>query len=334
MTTQLPAGFSARRVTEADADLIFNIQAAHNVPVIGEPGCTVEEVADELAEPGFDMATDGWLVLDEAGRAVGWGWACRKQDSDNVDIAVFTRADNAAAEAWLWAAVQSRAVQIARELGHPTVVLDTEVFGADEGKQALAKAAGFVAARSFFRLRIDHDGVLPMPQPPTGLGGAVTLRDGADVAVRADAHAVYQEGFADHFGFVPTGFDAWVELRESSTAHDWAQLHVAYVDAEPAAMLLRTNAYVPDDCGYVHTLVTRPASQGRGIGGYLLRYAFAADAADGRAGTLLHVDTDPSRSALGLYQAAGMRTVQVIDIWRRRISAAIDPDTPAGAGSR
>lgn len=329
MTTQLPTGYAARRATEADADLIFDIQAAHNVPVIGEPNCTVEDVADELIEPGFDVATDGWLVVDDAGRAVGWGWACRKQDSDNVDVAVFTRPDNANAAAWLWTTVQRRAVEIARDLGHPAVVIDTEVFGADKDKQALAEANGFAAARSFFRLRIDHDGVPPMPQPPTGLGAAVALRDGTDPTVRSDAHTVYQEAFADHFGFVATGFDAWVELRESSTAHDWAQLNVVYVDAEPAAMLLRTNAYVSDDdCGYVHTLATRPGFQGRGLGGYLLRYAFAVDAADGRAGTLLHVDTDPSRSALGLYQAAGMRIVQLIDIWRRTTTTTTDLGRP------
>jgi mycothiol synthase len=320
--TTLPAGHTARRATLDDVDAIFEVTAAHNVPVCGDPNSTTEDVADELVEPGFDLNTDGWLVDDADGRAVAWGWAFRKEDSANLDIAVFARPGSEAAAAWLWEAVQSRAVDIARELGHPIAVVDSAVFRADERVRSLCEAHGYAPATTFFRLRIDHEGDVPYPEPPEPL----ELRTAEDPDVRRDAHAVREESFSDHFGFVPSSYESWVRTREASSAHDWRIVHVAYIDGEPAAALIRTNAFVPDEnCGYVLTLATRPAHQGRGLGRYLLRYAFAADAADSRAGTLLHVDTDPKRPALGLYLGAGMRPVQTIDVWRRTIETGNPP---------
>jgi ribosomal protein S18 acetylase RimI-like enzyme len=316
----LPSGHTSRRATLDDVDAIFDVTAAHNVPVCGDPNSVVEDVADELVEPGFDLDTDGWLVHDADGRAVAWGWAFRKEDSANVDIAVLARPGSDAAAAWLWEAVQGRAVEIAGELGHRLAIVDSAVFRQDERLRSLCEAHGYAPATTFFRLRIDHDGDVPFPEPPVPL----ELRTADDPDVRRDAHTVREESFSGHFGVVPTSFDSWVRAREASSAHDWRIVHVAYVDGEPAATLVRTNGFVPDDnCGYVLTLATRPAYQGRGLGRYLLRYTFAADAALGRAGTLLHVDTDPKRPALGLYLATGMRPIQTIDVWRRTFETGV-----------
>ncbi len=71
------AGLVARGATESDAETVFQVQAAHNVPVVGDPDGTPEDVVNELIEPGFDLATDGWLVEDDRGVAVGWGQQSR-----------------------------------------------------------------------------------------------------------------------------------------------------------------------------------------------------------------------------------------------------------------
>jgi mycothiol synthase len=87
---------------------------------------------------------------------------------------------------------------------------------------------------------------------------------------------------------------------------------------EPAGLVLRSTQFVPDEkCGYVRLLGVHPAFRGRGLGRWLLRHAFAEDARDGYVGSILHVDTNPERPALGLYLAEGMRAVVVIDAWRR-----------------
>jgi mycothiol synthase len=45
--------------------------------------------------------------------------------------------------------------------------------------------------------------------------------------------------------------------------------------------------------------------------------AFALDAAAGRSGTILHVDTNNPTPALGLYLSVGMTATLAIDVWRR-----------------
>ena len=77
-------------------------------------------------------------------------------------------------------------------------------------------------------------------------------------------------------------------------------------------MIQSTNHFVPDEgCGYVLSLAVLPAFRSRGLGRFLLLNAFAADAAIGRKGTYLHVDSGNTTPALGLYLSAGMRLVLV-----------------------
>lgn len=306
-----------RRPTADDAAIIHGLVGACDLAVIGVVDSTLDDIADELVEPGFDLDTDGWLAFDADGLLVGWAWACRKGDSDNVDVDVIVRPGSEGVEDGLWEAVLGRAAEIARELGHDGATLDIGIYRADEAKQAVAKARGFEPGTSFHRMRIDHDApVSTLVEPVQGL----TLHSGDADEVLRQAHRVHQEGFADHFGFVKVGFDEWLERRQAASTTDWSQLTVARIDGEPAAMLQGTNAFVPDlGCGYVATLAVLPAYRGRGLGRFLLRTAFAADAARGRKGTILHVDSNNTTPALGLYLSAGMRPIMVIDVWRARI---------------
>ncbi|MFI6901473.1 GNAT family N-acetyltransferase [Nonomuraea sp. NPDC050394] len=305
-----------RRPQIEDAAAIHDLVSACDQAVLGRVDTTLEDIADELVEPEFDRDTDGWLAEDSDGRPVGWAWACRKGDSDNVDVEVLVRPGTEGLSAGLWALVLGRAKEIAAELGHRGATVDIGVYRADEPKQAEARAKGFQPATSFHRMRVDFTAPPAAPEPLPGL----TLHTGEDEEVRRQAHLVHQEGFADHFGFIKVGYDAWYQRREAQSVNDWSQLIVARIDGEPAAMLHANNAFVPDeDCGYVGTLATLPAYRGRGLGRHLLLQAFAADAARGRKGTILHVDSNNTTPALGLYTSAGMSPVMVIDVWRRRV---------------
>ncbi|WP_157254223.1 GNAT family N-acetyltransferase [Nonomuraea typhae] len=305
-----------RRPTAEDAALIHDLVSACDLAVLGRVDTPIEDVADELVEPEFDLDSDGWIAEDAGGRAVGWAWACRKADSDNVDVEVLVRPGTEGLSAGLWALVLGRAKEIATELGHAAATVDIGIYRDDEAKRAEAAGYGFEPGTSFHRMRIDFAGPVTAPDPLPG----VTLRTGEDEAVRRQAHHIHQEGFADHFGFVKNDYDAWHARRQAQSGNDWSQVIVASVDGEPAAMIQSTNAFVPDeDCGYVGTLSTLPAHRGRGLGRHLLLESFARDAARGRKGTILHVDSNNTTPALGLYTSAGMRPIMVIDVWRRRI---------------
>jgi mycothiol synthase len=316
----LPVGFRISRPTLDDAGAIYRLVAACDTDVLGSPDLTPDDIADELAEPGFDRDTDGWLVHDPAGRLVAWAWACRKGDSNNVDVTVVARTAEDTVAAHLWPLVQRRAVEIARELGHDRVVMDTGAYRGDANRRDQLTGQGFEHAATFQRLRIDHDG--PRPHPPAPRGSRV--RNGVEgVDVRRLGHQIRNESFAEHFGFVPTDFVEWAAGLEASSTHDWAQLRVVTVAGEPAAMLLSTNSFADDEnCGYVRTLGVRKEFRGFGLARYLLRLAFADDAARGRAGTYLHVDS-VGTPALGLYLSEGMRETLVMDVWRKTLPTII-----------
>ncbi len=311
------AGYVVRPPSLADAQDVLAVETAHNVPLIGDPNATLDDVIDELTEPAWDAETDGWFVRTEAGEPVGHGWACRKGDSDNVDLGVYVVPGHDKVAAFLWDRAVWRAKEIARELGHKRVTLDIGLFPEDALVRGLAEREGLAPAATFVRMRIDHDQPVPYPPLPDG----VELRHATESAeVRRDAFSVRQTAFADHFGAVERTFEDWVAEREASNSHDWRLVHVAYAGDIPAAALIRTNNFLQDlNCGYVLSLSTLPEFRGRGLAGFLLRYAFAADAEEGRAGTVLHVDTNPQRPALGLYRRAGMHEVLTIDVFRMSV---------------
>ncbi|GAA3103192.1 hypothetical protein GCM10017600_31160 [Streptosporangium carneum] len=315
-TTATAAGYLTRRPRGEDAADIHELISLCDTQVIGKADMTFDDVADQLNEPSFDRESDGWVVHDETGRLVAWAWACRKGSGDNVDIDVVVHPDAAVLTGHLWDTVTERARRITAELGHDRAVVDIGLYREDSGKRAIAAARGFAAATSFIRLLVDHGASVPEPALPAG----VTLHHGTTDEVRRQGHAVQQAGFAEHFGFAPTDYDEWYAELDSSANTDWAQLAVARVDGEPAAMLLGTNAFAGDEnSGYVRQLAVLPGFRGRGLGRFMLRTAFAADARRGRVGTYLHVDANNSTPALDLYLSVGMRQVLAIDVWRRTV---------------
>jgi ribosomal protein S18 acetylase RimI-like enzyme len=286
------------------------------VAALGVSDTTLGDVEEVLAEPQLDLDRDGWLAHDADGRLLAWAWAVGLGASDLVEIEVSVRPGVDGLAERLWPLVLDRARELARERGHDTATADVVVYRADEAKRALAEKYGFEPSTSFYRMRIDFDGPVEPPAEPPGL----TLHTGESDAIRREAHRVQQEGFADHYGFVPSGYDLWFERRQQQSANDWSQLILARVDGRPAAVLHGNDQFVVDQhCGYVATLAVLPEFRGRGLGRFLLRRAFAADAARGRKGTILHVDSNNVTPALGLYESAGMRPVLIMDVWRRRI---------------
>jgi ribosomal protein S18 acetylase RimI-like enzyme len=315
-TTAPAAGYLTRRPRAEDAADIHELISLCDTQVIGRADMTLDDVADQLNDPSFDRETDGWVVHEEAGRLVAWAWACRKGTGDNVDIDVVVHPDAPALTGGLWDVVTERAALIAAGLGHDRAVVDIGLYREDSGKRAIASARGFVAATSFVRMLADHAPPVPEPVCPPG----VTVHHGVTEQVRREGHAVQQAGFAEHFGFTPKDYDEWYADLDSSASTDWAQLTVARVDGEPAAMLLGTDAFAGEEnSGYVRQLAVLPEFRGRGLGRFMLRGAFAADAGRGRVGTYLHVDANNSTPALELYLSVGMRQVLTIDVWRRTV---------------
>ncbi|MFG3438232.1 GNAT family N-acetyltransferase [Nonomuraea sp. NPDC047897] len=307
---------SLSRPRAADAAAIHELVAACDLAVLGRVDTTLDDIADELAEPGFDPGRDGWLAHDAGGRLVGWASAYAPGDDDLVQIDVYVRPGAESRADELWGLVLGRARELGAERGRDRVTVDVGVHRVDEAKRALAHRHGFGPGTTYHRLRIDHDGPAAPPAPPPG----ITLHTGEGDEVRRQAHQVHQAGFADHFGFVPVCYDDWYERRQARSTTDWSRLTLARIDGRPAGVVIGNDQFVADEgCGYVATLAVLPEFRGRGLGRFLLLHAFAADADRGRQGTILHVDSHNTTPALDLYLSAGMRTIMVIDVLRRRL---------------
>ncbi|MGI5271359.1 GNAT family N-acetyltransferase [Nonomuraea sp. CA-218870] len=300
----------------ADAPAIHELSAACDTAVLGHPDLTLDDIAGELAEPGFDLDRDSWLWHGPDGRLDGWAWARRPGDGEIVDVDVLVRPGVTGLAQRLWPLVLERAGRLAHDGGHAAAVVDVVVLRADHVKRETVRAYGFAPATSFHRMRVDFDRPVQAPEPPPG----VTFHDGRDERVRREAHRVHQEGFADHFGHARVGYDLWYERRQAHATTDWGQLVLARIDGRPAAMVLGNDQFAADEgCGYVATLAVLPEFRGRGLGRLLLRTAIAADCARGRKGTILHVDANNTTPALGLYESEGMRAVLVADVWRSTV---------------
>jgi ribosomal protein S18 acetylase RimI-like enzyme len=223
-------------------------------------------------------------------------------------------------ERFLLDRVEARAAEIATEHGHPAVQVDIVNYQADAAREERLATYGFERGTIFHRMRIDHDGAVPTPAVPAG----VTVRRGApDEASRRAAHDVLNASFAGQFGFSPRSYEEWHASLESFSAFDWSQLTALEIDGETVAVRACWDQFVEDEnCGYIGRLGVLEKARGTGLAKFLLRDQFVLDAAAGRTGTILHVDTNNPTPALGVYLSVGMQATLVMEVWRREVTAA------------
>ncbi|MGM1058655.1 GNAT family N-acetyltransferase [Saccharothrix sp. Mg75] len=192
-------GHTARPPSVDDAEALFALVQAYTRAVVGFADSSLDDVRDELAEPGFVPGRDARVVFDAGGALVGYGIA--------------------------------------------------------------------------------------------------DARGGGHVDARRAVHAVWNASFAGQSGFEPKPCDEWRTGPARKSIFSWDDLWLA----EPVGFPECTDQFLDQGCGYVGHLGVPGPARGRGVGRYLLRHAFHRDAAAGRAGTLLHVDSANPTPALGLY---------------------------------
>ncbi|NIK54327.1 GNAT family N-acetyltransferase [Kribbella shirazensis] len=188
-------------------------------------------------------------------------------------------------------------------------------YRADELLRGQLSDHDFSTGTTYHRMRIDHPEPVAAPDAPAG----VRVRRGAfDETARRAAHQATNECFRGQFGWAETPRDEWIEAHEDLPIFEWSQLTLLEVDGRVVAVRECADAYVEaENCGHIGMLGVVEEFRARGLAKFLLRDAFALDAAAGRAGTILLVDTNNPTPALGLYLSVGMNATLVFDGWRR-----------------
>ncbi|WP_328999013.1 GNAT family N-acetyltransferase [Kribbella sp. NBC_00709] len=310
----LPAGHTFRPMVLEDAALIAERSAVYTSALLGFPKHSPEDVANYLRDPGINLTTDAWVVLDPNGNFAGSATAVQITGGTHVNIDILS--NNPAVLNWLLDQTERRA----HATGRHEVVLQVGAIRQDQLLPEVLAARGFAVGTSVQRMRITFDGEVLPPAVPDNV---VVRRGAPDEASRRAAHGVLMEAFAGQPATLPRPFDEWAASRESRSTFDWSQVTTLELDGQAVAMTECNDNFVStDNCGYVGRLAVVPSARGRGFAKFLLHNAFAVDAAAGRSGTILHVDSSNPTPAVALYTGVGMRPDLISDIWRRTIQPA------------
>lgn len=168
---------------EAIADLIRAYDGAHG----GEIETDADEVRDDWAAPGFDLARDT-LVAEREGRLVAYGWVAPRPAEGEVGLDAYVHPD--VPDRALGADLFGRMERRAAELGATRLV--TGLGGEDVWGARLLGSLGWAYVRSLYRMAIDLDGPPPAPVWPEGVRPR-PFRRGEEAAF----HATVSEAFAD-----------------------------------------------------------------------------------------------------------------------------------------
>jgi mycothiol synthase len=291
-----------------DLEHVCDLLAESDLATVGFVDFTPDDIVVDLAKAGIEKT--GWY--DERGALVGYGWVQRTGQSNQVELDVYVRPSYSETLGHeILARLEERARELAVDAGHEEPWLGVGVYRADLRTQGWLRAAGFRSETTFTRMRVDLDGPGEVP------AGGVAVRRVTEEADLRLAHEIDEASFVEHYGHVPTTFDAW-RARITERGEDYVHVYLADVDGEPVGLLVSTRQFQDDEnAGYVRTLGVRPSARGRGVGTALLRDYFGRAARDGRVAVLLHVDVANVTDALRLYESVGMRVVLEIDAWAK-----------------
>lgn len=204
-------------------------------------------------------------------------------------------------------------------------------YGQDAGYATALTATGFAARRRFWRMRQDLDGVAAVePVPPVG----VTRRTVAGEDDRRALHALFCATFAEHYGSSnDRPYDEWMASVEAAPGVDPSRWWIATLAGTDVALCILDDSRESLGCGYVRTLGVLPQARGRGIARWLLGCAAADAVTRGRSAIMLTVDGENTTGATALYESAGYRIDEVIDLWSQPLLDDVVPDR-ASADSR
>jgi mycothiol synthase len=303
-----PDGFEIRAPAAGDLDAVAAVLVADVSDDAGQVVLDADFLRGQWSRPGFDLATDAWVVVDGSGTIVGYG----QVTNDGPEVVESWGMVGAAERGRglggaLLDRIEARAAE--RLAGDPDGRFRHGINAGDHDAEALLRARGLRPVRYFHHMAADLDEEITAGDPPAG----IDIRPVGPDDLRT-VHAVLSEALADEWRLRPGAFEDWIEEETSSPNHDPTLWFLAADGARPAGALTGS---VSDDRGWVDYLGVRESFRGRGIGSALLRRAFAAFAERGARRAMVSVDSENPTGATGVYARVGMRVVNGWDQWER-----------------
>jgi mycothiol synthase len=208
-------GYEFRAPTVGDLEAVADLFLADELDDSGESVIDANFLREEWSRPGFDLATDAWVVVDADATIVGFGQAMREGPAVVESWGVVHpehRGRGIGASLMDW--IERRAAELVA--GLPSCRFRHAINAGDRAAAAMLAARGLRLVRHFWHMQIDLVGAVePHPTPPgieiTGIDAATDL---------PDVHAVIDEAFADHWGEGPGPFQRWVDKETARPSYD------------------------------------------------------------------------------------------------------------------
>ncbi len=324
LTASLPRGFVLRRPTMNDIEDILHLMNTYEIELEGRPDTTMDTLRLWLQSPGFDLATDAWLVLSSEEKIIAFASVEHRQH-----VHIFVGAD--VHPDYRGRGIGTHLLQLNTERAHQHIaeaLPDARVSmlaWCDEKNIALRhllEEHDFTKIRSFWRMKIDLQETPRMPMWAEGIR-VQTLADNLEL-FRAVFDAD-EDAFQDHWGHVPMNFEEWEHWTRKSENFDPSLWFMAMDGDEIAAVSLCEDE--KESGGWVHSLGVRRQWRRKGIGEALLYQSFGEFYKRGIHEVYLGVDASSLTGATRLYERVGMHVHRRSDRYEKEIRAGREIST-------
>jgi GNAT superfamily N-acetyltransferase len=290
-----------RQASIEDAPLVLEILNSEILAVDQAHGAFGLDIAKQIIDsPGEPSPT--WL-FSETEESVVFGLGNLHPDSSakELELTLSVRAGDSRYPVLLdW--LMTDAIQ-----KYPDFTYQIEINEKHEENLKHLASRDFKVIRFYNSLRAKVLPNLEHPTPPEG----VTIRT-VDLGNMEDLkqwHMVYQQSFADNFGFTPKDFDTWLKVIQADEFIPGDGVFLLHVDSEPAGFIRTDDMDAFDSRGFVAHLGVLKEHRDKGLGKLLLATALAHFSKRGYVHAELGVDTQNASNALRVYEKMGFTRV-------------------------